>query len=135
MFFLIPGGGGFFSILIIFLIIRLVFRSLFGNNRRDDSYTHYYYYNTNSQDQYRQYNNNNGYNPYQPRKNYYTILGLTSAATDDEIKKAYRKLIMEFHPDTIANKNLSEAEKERATKRFREVQEAYEEICKQRGIK
>lgn len=65
----------------------------------------------------------------------YAVLGLKDNATDDEIKKAYRKLILEFHPDTIAGKGLGEEFKEFATKRFREIQQAYEEICRERGIK
>ncbi len=65
----------------------------------------------------------------------YAVLGLTENATEAEIKKAYRKLILEYHPDTVANKGLADEFKEYATKRFREIQEAYETICKERGIK
>lgn len=65
----------------------------------------------------------------------YAVLGLKENATDEEIKKAYRKLILDFHPDTIASKGLADEFKEYATKRFREIQEAYEIICKERNIK
>ena len=65
----------------------------------------------------------------------YAVLGLTENATEAEIKKAYRKLILEYHPDTVAAKGLADEFKEYATKRFREIQEAYEAICKERGIK
>ena len=65
----------------------------------------------------------------------YATLGLTESATEAEIKKAYRKLILEYHPDTIAAKGMADEFKEYATKRFREVQEAYESICKERNIK
>lgn len=65
----------------------------------------------------------------------YAVLGLSENATEAEIKKAYRKLILEYHPDTVANKGLADEFKEYATKRFREIQEAYETICKERGIK
>ena len=65
----------------------------------------------------------------------YAVLGLTESATEAEIKKAYRKLILEYHPDTIAAKGMADEFKEYAIKRFREVQEAYETICKERGIK
>lgn len=65
----------------------------------------------------------------------YAVLGLTESATEAEIKKAYRKLILEFHPDTVAAKGMADEFKEYATKKFREIQEAYELICKERGIK
>lgn len=51
-------------------------------------------------------------------KDYYNILNLKKDATDDEIKKAYRKLAMKYHPDK--NKNADAEEK------FKEVAEAYE---------
>ena len=51
-------------------------------------------------------------------KDLYAVLGLTSAASADEIKKAFRQKASEFHPD----KNTSEL----APARFRAVREAYE---------
>lgn len=51
-------------------------------------------------------------------KNYYAILGLNKGASDDEIKKAYRKLALKYHPD----KNKSRE----AEEKFKEVAEAYE---------
>lgn len=65
----------------------------------------------------------------------YAVLGLSENATEAEIKKAYRKLILEYHPDTVAAKGMADEFKEYATKRFREIQEAYETICSERGIK
>lgn len=51
-------------------------------------------------------------------KDFYNILGVSKTSTDDEIKKAYRKLALKFHPD----KNKSP----QAEERFKEVAEAYE---------
>ena len=53
------------------------------------------------------------------KKDYYEVLGLEKNASDTEIKKAYRKLAMKFHPDK--NPNNTEAEE-----RFKEIAEAYE---------
>ena len=52
----------------------------------------------------------------------------------DEIKAAYKKLVKEFHPDVIISKGLPEEFTEFATKRFREIQGAYEVIRKDRGF-
>jgi molecular chaperone DnaJ len=52
------------------------------------------------------------------RRNYYEILGVTSDATQKQIKKAYRKLARKYHPDV--NKT------EDAPERFKEINEAYE---------
>lgn len=51
-------------------------------------------------------------------KDYYKILGISRTANDDEIKKAYRKLALKFHPD----KNKAPS----AEERFKEIAEAYE---------
>ncbi|MCI0502806.1 MAG: molecular chaperone DnaJ [Fusobacteria bacterium] len=52
------------------------------------------------------------------KRDYYEVLGVSKTATDTEIKKAYRKLSMKYHPD----KNKDEG----ATDKFKEVQEAYD---------
>lgn len=54
-------------------------------------------------------------------KDYYYILGIKQTATAEEVKKAYRKLSMKFHPD----KNDGD---EFFTERFKEIQEAYETL-------
>jgi len=52
-------------------------------------------------------------------KDYYKILGVSKSATQDEIKKAYRKLAMEYHPDR--NPGNKEAEE-----KFKKIAEAYD---------
>ena len=52
------------------------------------------------------------------KADYYEVLGLARSATGDEIKRAFRKLAMEFHPDRNAEAG--------AEARFKEINEAYE---------
>lgn len=60
------------------------------------------------------------------RKNYYKILGISKSASDQEIRRAYRKLAKEHHPDKLRSKNLSEREKSKEDELFRNINEAKE---------
>ncbi len=62
----------------------------------------------------------------------YSILGCSRGSSDSEIKKAYRKKVSEFHPDKIAAKGLPAEFTKFAGDKFREIQEAYEIIKKER---
>lgn len=53
------------------------------------------------------------------KRDYYEVLGISKSASADEIKKAHRKLVRQYHPDV--NKNNKQAEE-----KFKEVQEAYD---------
>ncbi len=65
---------------------------------------------------------------------YYDILGCSPEDSDERIKSSYRKLVREFHPDTIASKGLPEEFTAFAREKFHKIQEAYEHIKKERGI-
>src|SRR6476660_7167084 len=56
--------------------------------------------------------------PSSTKRDYYEVLGVTRSASDDDIKKAYRKLALQYHPDR--NKAPE------ATERFKEATEAYQ---------
>ena len=67
------------------------------------------------------------------KRDYYEILGVSKNASDDEIKKAYRKMAMKYHPDKVLN--LGPEIQKDAKDKFLKVQEAYENIKKAKGLK
>lgn len=64
--------------------------------------------------------------------NAYKILEIDKSATDAEVKKAFRTMAKKYHPDKI--QNMDEAYIKGAEEKFRKVQEAYEQIQKERGF-
>lgn len=63
----------------------------------------------------------------------YTILGINHDASEEEIKAAYREMAKKYHPDKVAH--LGDDVKKAAEEKFQSVNEAYEAIKKERGIK
>jgi DnaJ like chaperone protein len=63
----------------------------------------------------------------------YKILGIDEKATDDEVKKAYRKMAVAHHPDKVAH--MGEEYLKGAKEKFQQIQDAYEAIKKRRGLK
>lgn len=63
----------------------------------------------------------------------YTALEITPDATDEDVKKAYRRMAMKYHPDKVAN--AGEEVRQQATEKFRAINEAYEVIKTGRGMK
>ena len=64
----------------------------------------------------------------------YAVLEVSPRASNDDIKKAYRRLVSEYHPDKIASKGVPEEFMQYASDKFREIQAAYEAIRKERGF-
>ena len=62
----------------------------------------------------------------------YTALEITPQATDEEVKRAYRRMAMKYHPDKVSN--AGEEVQRSATEKFRIINQAYETIKKARGI-
>ena len=65
---------------------------------------------------------------------YYRILNSNPESSNEEIKANYKKLVKDFHPDTIISKGLPEEFVQFATKRFQEIQDAYEKIRQERAF-
>ncbi len=62
----------------------------------------------------------------------YTILEIEQGASDEEIKKAYRKMAMKYHPDKV--RELGEQHEKAAHEKFIEVQKAYDTLKKEKGF-
>jgi DnaJ like chaperone protein len=62
----------------------------------------------------------------------YKILEIEPSATDDEVKKAYRRMAMKYHPDKVGH--LGEEFRKSADEKFKKVNEAYEKIKKERNM-
>jgi DnaJ like chaperone protein len=69
---------------------------------------------------------------YNSKENAYKILEITKAATDSEIKKAYRRMAKKYHPDKVMH--LGKEHQNGAEEKFRQVQGAYEQLQKERGF-
>ena len=63
----------------------------------------------------------------------YEALGVSPAASDAEVKKAYRRLMSRYHPDKFAGSGLPENMRGVAEQRVREIRSAYDTIKRQRG--
>ncbi|HNY14862.1 MAG TPA: molecular chaperone DjiA [Bacteroidales bacterium] len=62
----------------------------------------------------------------------YKILEIERTATNDEVKKAYRRMAMKYHPDKVSH--LGDDYKKSADEKFRKVNEAYEKIKRERNM-
>ncbi len=62
-------------------------------------------------------------------ENPYSVLGVSENASDEEVKRAYRELSRKYHPDSYNNNPLQDL----AEDKFKEVQEAYDQIMKMRS--
>ncbi|MAA74957.1 MAG: co-chaperone DjlA [Salinisphaeraceae bacterium] len=62
----------------------------------------------------------------------YSVLGLASSASESEIKKAYRRLMSQNHPDKLAARGLPESMRDMAEEKTREIGRAYEQIMRAR---
>ena len=87
-----------------------------------------------SSSSYQQYRQRRAEPPPQP-DDPYQILGLTPRATPEEIKKAYRKLIVEHHPDKLVAAGMAPEFVHIATEKIKRINAAYEKIAREKNIK
>jgi len=78
------------------------------------------------------YSSSTSYRPSYNLENDYKVLEIESSATDEEVKKAYRKQAMKHHPDKV--NHLGDDIRKTAEERFAKLNEAYERIKKARGM-
>ena len=64
----------------------------------------------------------------------YAVLGIAKSASDGDVKKAYRRLMNQHHPDKLVAKGLPEEMMKLATEKTQEIKKAYEQIKQARGI-
>ena len=71
---------------------------------------------------------------FQDTGSHYEVLGISPSASDEDVRKAYRELAREYHPDTVVSKGLPEEFVNFAKKRFQEIQASYEAIKQERNM-
>ena len=71
----------------------------------------------------------------QPLSQAYAALGLKADASAQEVKRAYRKLVSQYHPDKLSSQGLPEEVMTMAKRRVREINTAYDKIKASRAIK
>ena len=65
----------------------------------------------------------------------YAVLGVAQSASDDAVKKAYRRQMSENHPDKLVARGLPESMQDLAKEKTQRIREAYEVICAARGLR
>ena len=64
----------------------------------------------------------------------YAVLGVGRDATDEQVKRAYRRLMSRHHPDKLVSQGLPEEMVQVATEKSKEISLAYERISRERGL-
>ena len=77
------------------------------------------------------YSSNHSFSQSATQKDPYRVLGIDSSATDEEVRRAYRKMAMKYHPDRVAG--MSEEMQRNAAEQMKEINAAYELIKERRS--
>jgi DnaJ like chaperone protein len=65
----------------------------------------------------------------------YEVLGVDASASDEDVKKAYRRQMSENHPDKLVARGLPESMQDLAKEKTQRIREAYDVICEARGLR
>lgn len=93
--------------------------------------------NCNNYQQYQQhsYQQQSNFNAVNALDQCYALLEVSKSASDAEVKKAYRRMMSQNHPDKLVAKGLPEEMVKMATEKTQRIQKAYETICKARNMR
>lgn len=124
-------GWGWLDDLVIFW---LMWRNFYSSKKRPSSFGYSGQQNSQSYNQTYNKSHRQSYNQEQKQetssyagiKDPYNVLDVSRNASQEEIKKAYRKLANQYHPDKVAH--LGDEFKKLAEERFKEIQEAYQSL-------
>lgn len=126
------------------VFMGLGFKPVFPERVQRSNYYHQTYQNKSRQQQSQQQQRQSSQQNYRSHTNSnsnrganrsdYSILGVQEGERSTVVKKAYRKIMSQVHPDKLIARGASEAEIDAATDRAQEVQAAYERIKKSRGF-
>ena len=115
------------------VIIGLLWRYFYLQKKKREAFKKYHQsgqkssrYRYSQSDDSNRYNSSEGNGQFSTESDPYRILGIESGASQEEIKSAYRKLAGKYHPDKL--EHLGEEFKELAEKRFKKIQQAYQEL-------
>jgi DnaJ like chaperone protein len=115
------------------IVIKNIAKALNIPSRTFDSILAMFHYQSSGKNNYNNNQNNAQRNPQYNISSSYQILGLPKTATPEEVKKSYRKLVVKYHPDKVAQ--LGPEFQKGAKENFQKVQEAYDNIKEYKGIK
>ena len=126
------------QLLILWMLLSMLFRLFKGDTARRDEWKQYseWTYGSERQGGYG-WSGPYGENPFTAGSSSaladaYRTLGISPEATDSEVKSAFKRLAVRFHPDKYATE--SQDVQHAAEEKFKQVNEAYQRIRKQRGL-
>ena len=125
------------QLLILWMLLSMLFRLFKGDTARRDEWKQYSEWTYGSEQGGYGWSGPYGENPFTAGSSSaladaYRTLGISPEATDSEVKSAFKRLAVRYHPDKYATE--SQDVQHAAEEKFKQVNEAYQRIRKQRGL-